>query len=183
MYSAFKKAVQSLSLQTGAPKCPMSYDVTEEEQIKEYVECLFNVVISCKKKYMPKTWWSVDVLSLLLALHLQYTAQYSAGEQTLQWLEGKAVEMKTKFERDQKNRELDTKLKRQKEEEEQEEAAKNRKLVADSSVKLSATLDNLSAAFVKSNSNDNANIDQKLNAFKNDLFQQLIARVLYILIE
>jgi hypothetical protein len=172
MYGAFKKAVRSLSLQPGAPKCPTSYNVTEEEQIKEYVDCLYNVVISCKKKYMPKTWWSVDVLSLLLALHLQYAAQYSGGEQTLPWLEGKAVETKTKFERDQKNRELEIKMKRQKEEEENEEAAKNRKVVAESSIKLTETL----AAFVSNRGSDNTSIDDKLNTFKTDLLQQLDAR-------
>jgi hypothetical protein len=172
MYGAFKKAVRSLSLQPGAPKCPTSYNVTEEEQIKEYVDCLYNVVISCKKKYMPKTWWSVDVLSLLLALHLQYAAQYSGGEQTLPWLEGKAVETKTKFERDQKNRELEIKMKRQKEEEENEEAAKNRKVVAESSIKLTETL----AAFVSNRGSDNTSIDDKLNTFKIDLLQQLDAR-------
>jgi hypothetical protein len=172
MYRAFKKAVRSLSLQPGAPQCPTSYDATEDEQIKEYVECLFNVVITCKRKYMPKTWWSVDVLSLLLALHLQYAAQYSGGEQTLPWLEGKAVETKTKFERDQKNHELEIKMKQQKEEEEQEEVAKNQKVVADSSIKLTDTL----AAFVSNRGSDVASIDDKLNTFKNDLFQQLDAR-------
>jgi hypothetical protein len=123
--------------------------------------------ISCKKKYQPKSWWSVDVLSLLLALHLQLTAQYSVGEQSLDWLGGKAVETK-KFEHDQKNREVELKLsiRRRK---------KNRKKLR-ISVKLSAVFDNLSAAFVSSHGNDNASIDQKLNAFKNDLFQQLDAR-------
>jgi hypothetical protein len=80
MYGAFKKAIQSLSLTPGAPKCPTSYVAAEDEQIQQYVHCLFNEVISCKRKYQPKSWWSVDVLSLLLALHLQSTAQYSVGK-------------------------------------------------------------------------------------------------------
>jgi hypothetical protein len=46
-------------------------------------------------------------------------AQYSAVEQSMDWLEGKSVEC------DQKNCELEMKMKCQKEEEEQEEAAKN----------------------------------------------------------
>ncbi len=77
-----------------------------------------------------------------------------------------------KFECDQKNRELEIRMKRQKEEEEQEEAAKNRKLVADSSVKLIETL----AVLVSNRGSDNAGIDAKLNVFKTDLFQQLDAR-------
>jgi hypothetical protein len=172
MYSAFKKAIRNLSLTAGAPKCPTSFVAAEDEQIQQYVACLLKEVTSCKKKYMPKTWWSADVLSLLLALHLQSTAQYSVCEQSLDWFGGKAVEARTKFERDQKNHELEIRVKRQKEEDEQEDASKNRKLVADSSVKLTEAL----AAFVSNRGSDNISIDDKLNTFKNDLFQQLDAR-------
>jgi hypothetical protein len=63
-------------------------------------------------------------------------------------------------------------MKRQKEEEENEEAAKNRKVVAESSIKLTETL----AAFVSNRGSDNTSIDDKLNTFKNDLLQQLDAR-------
>jgi hypothetical protein len=70
MYGAFKKPVRNLSLLSGAPKCPASYGIATDDEIKGYLESLFYVVTSCKRKYMPKTWWSVDVLSLLLALHL-----------------------------------------------------------------------------------------------------------------
>jgi hypothetical protein len=41
MYDAFKKAIRSLSLISGAPKCPASYDVAEDEQIKECLDCLY----------------------------------------------------------------------------------------------------------------------------------------------
>jgi hypothetical protein len=37
-------------------------------------------------------------------------------------------------------------------------------------------LDNFSAAFTSSHGNSNASIDDKLNKFKNDCFQQLDAR-------
>ncbi len=82
------------------------------------------------------------------------------------------METRTKFERDQKNRELEIKMKRQREEEEQEEAAKNRKVVAESTIKLTDTL----AAFVSNHGSGSASIDDKLTTFKNDLFQQLDAR-------
>jgi hypothetical protein len=35
MYGAFKKAVRSLSLIAGAPKCPTSFVAAEDEQIKK----------------------------------------------------------------------------------------------------------------------------------------------------
>jgi Mg2+ and Co2+ transporter CorA len=49
------------------------------------------------------------------------------------------------------------------EEEEHEEAAKNCKLVAQSSVKLTDTLDKFSNAFAVSHSNSNGGINDKLN--------------------
>jgi hypothetical protein len=48
---------------------------------------------------MLRNWWSADVVSILLALHLLYTAQFAVGEQSLDWLEGKSADAKTKFER------------------------------------------------------------------------------------
>jgi len=50
-------------------------------------------------------------------------------------------------------------MKHQKKEEEQEEADKNQKSVAESSVKLTATLDKFSMALVTSHANNNASID------------------------
>lgn len=85
------------------------------------------------------------------------------------------MEAKSKFEKDQKNREAELALKRKKEEEEQQEAAKNRKMVAESSVMLCSTLGNTLNALVSGRSND-AQIDEKLNVFKKDLLQELDAR-------
>jgi hypothetical protein len=56
MYSAFKKAIQNLSLTAGAPKCPISFVAAEDENIKQYVAWLLNEVTSCKRKYQPKSW-------------------------------------------------------------------------------------------------------------------------------
>jgi hypothetical protein len=55
---------------------------------------------------------------MLLGLHLEYSSQFAAGEQSLEWLDGKSVASSTKFEKDQKNHEAELQLKRQKEEEE-----------------------------------------------------------------
>ncbi len=122
---------------------------------------------------MPRNWWSTDVVSMLLALHHKYTSQFGVAEQSLEWLDGKSANTKTKFEKDQKNREAELKLKRQREEEEQLEAAKNRKLVAESSVKLTATLDKFSDTF---SSRSNHDIDDKLSSFKEDILQRMEAR-------
>lgn len=68
---------------------------------------------------------------------------------------GRKISGSKEFERDQKNCKLEIKVKHQKEEEVQEEAAKNQKLVAELSVKLTTTLDKFSAAFVSIFGNDN----------------------------
>ncbi len=154
MYGAFKKAIRNLSLLPGAPKCPKSYLSATDNEISEYANSLYSVLIS-DKKYMPKSWWSAVVVSMLLALHLEHTSQFAAGEQSLEWLDGKSVACRTKFENNQKNREAELKLKQQKEEDEHEEAAKNCKLVAESSIKLTDTLDKFLNAFAVSRSNSN----------------------------
>jgi hypothetical protein len=115
---------------------------------------------------MPRNWWSTDVVSMLLALHHKYTSQFGVAEQSLEWLEGKSANTKTKFEKDQKNHEVELKLKRL-------EAARNRKLVAESSVKLTATLDKFSDAF-SLRSNDG--LDEKWSSFKEDILQCMEAR-------
>jgi hypothetical protein len=56
MYGAFQKAVRILSLLSGAPKYPASYGSATDNEIKEYLDSLFSLVISCKRRYMPKTW-------------------------------------------------------------------------------------------------------------------------------
>jgi hypothetical protein len=40
MCGAFKKAVRNFSLISGAPKCPTSYGVAADDEIKEYLKCL-----------------------------------------------------------------------------------------------------------------------------------------------
>jgi len=173
LYGAFKKGVRNLSLIPGSPKCPTSYFEATDSEISDYVDSLFSLIVSDKKKYMPRNWWSTDVVSMLLALHHKYTSQFGVAEQSLEWLDGKSANTKTKFEKDQKNREAELKLKRQREEEEQLEAAKNRKLVAESSVKLTATLDKFSDTF---SSRSNHDIDDKFSSFKEDILQRMEAR-------
>ena len=106
-------------------------------------------------------------------LHLEYLKGYGSDNQNVEWLISKAEKAKGKFDTDQKNREAELKLKRQREEEEQLEAAKNRKLVAESSVKLTATLDKFSDTF---SSRSNHDIDDKLSSFKEDILQRMEAR-------
>jgi hypothetical protein len=137
---ALKKGIRNLSLLPGAPKRPKSYLSATDSEISEYADSLYKLLVS-DKKYMPKSWWSVAVVSMLLVLHLEHTSQFAAGEQSLEWLDGKSVACRTKFEMDQKNHEVELKLKWQKEEEEHEEAAKHCKLVAKSSIKLTDTMD------------------------------------------
>jgi hypothetical protein len=63
MYGAFKKAVRNLSLSSGAPKRPKLYLTAADNEITEYANSLFSLLIS-DKKYMPKSWWSAEVLEL-----------------------------------------------------------------------------------------------------------------------
>jgi flagellar biosynthesis component FlhA len=108
-------------------------------------------------------------LSMLLLLHLQYSSQFGNCNQSLDWLEGKVLQTKSKFKKDQKNHEAELALKwKKEEEEEQEEANKNWKMVAESSALLTTTLGNTLTALVAGGSN-NDNIDGKLSDFKKDL--------------
>jgi hypothetical protein len=102
MYGAFKKGMMNLSLVSGALKCPKSMLEVDDSDLADYVTSLFSLLISDKKKYQPNNWWSIEIVSLLLSLHLQYAGQFANGEQSLNWLEGKSVEAKGKFEKDQK---------------------------------------------------------------------------------
>jgi hypothetical protein len=175
MYGAIKKAIRVLSCSPAAPKCPVSYLEADDTELQVYVAALFEVITSDAKKFMPKKWWGLEVVSMLLMLHLQHSSQFGNGNQSLEWLEGKALETKSKFEKDQKNREAELALKQKKEEEEQEEANKNQKMVAESSALLITTLGNTLMALVAGRSN-NDNIDGKLSDFKDALFQELDAR-------
>jgi hypothetical protein len=177
LYSAFKQGVRSLSLVPGAPKCPSSVSEGDEEAVGFYVQTLSQLLVSDTKKFQPKKWWIVEVTSLLLCLHLTYMKSFGNGDQTLAWLEMKGVEAKGKFETDQKNREAEIARKRALEEEEMREAAKNRKLVAESSVQLSSTLGSaldLVAGLVRNNvANNTNNIDEKLGTMQRDIMQRV----------
>jgi hypothetical protein len=41
--------LRKLSRLSGAPKCPASYGIATDEEIKEHLESLFSLVISCKR--------------------------------------------------------------------------------------------------------------------------------------
>jgi hypothetical protein len=111
---------------------------------------------------------------MLLALHLMYSDQFAVGKQSLDCLEGNLADAKTKFEKNQKDHEAELSLKHQREEKEQQEAAKNCKLVVESSVKLTAMLDKFSDAFVKKC--NVVGIDVMLSSFKDQLLQCIDAR-------
>jgi hypothetical protein len=98
-------------------------------------------------------------VSLLLQLHLQYTQNYSLGQQNLTFLEAKQVEHKGNFETDQRNRETQLKQKRLLEEEEHREAAKTRKMLADSSQKLADCLERVTE--LSSSANVLREVDKK----------------------
>jgi hypothetical protein len=180
MYGAIKKGIGILSCNPAAQKCPVSYLEADDADLQVYVTALFELIISDKNKFMPKKWWSLEVVSMLLHLHLQYSSQFGHGNQSLDWLEGKALQTKSKFEKDQRNREAELALKRKKEEEEQEGANKNRKMVAESSALLTTSLANTLTALVAGRSN-NDNIDGKLSDFKKDLLKELDASLLILL--
>jgi hypothetical protein len=94
-----KKALKNSSLLHGASKFPKSTSLLL--QVMRYLSMqnsLVRLLISCKKKYIPKSWWSADIVSMLLALHLQFIS-VAAGEQSLEWLNGKSVAARTKFEK------------------------------------------------------------------------------------
>jgi nitrate/nitrite-specific signal transduction histidine kinase len=64
----FKNGIRNLLLLPGTPKCPTSYFKAMGSDVSNYVESLFSLLVSDMKKYMPRNWWSVDVVSMLLAL-------------------------------------------------------------------------------------------------------------------
>jgi len=99
MHGAFKKALRNSSLLHGASKFPKSTSLLL--QVMRYLSVqnsLVRLLISCKKKYIPKSWWSADIVSMSLALHLQFIS-VAAGEQSLEWLNGISVATRTKFEK------------------------------------------------------------------------------------
>jgi len=111
IYGAIKKGIRILSCNPAAPKCPVSYLEANDADLQVYVAALFELIISDKNKFMPKKWWSLEVLSMLLLLHLQYSSQFGNCNQSLDWLEGKVLQTKSKFKKDQKNHEAELALK------------------------------------------------------------------------
>ena len=75
MYGTFKKGKRSFPLTHGAPKWTNSYLAVDEAELKEYVSTLFELLVSDKRKFLPRSWWSVEVVSMLLGLYFQYNAQ------------------------------------------------------------------------------------------------------------
>jgi hypothetical protein len=102
MYGALKKGMRHLSLTPGAPQCPTSYLEANDAELRSFTASLFELMVSDKKKYQAKNWWSLEVITMLLLLHLQYNSNFGNKDQSLEWLEGKALETKSKFEKDQK---------------------------------------------------------------------------------
>jgi hypothetical protein len=176
MDGALKKGMRHLSTTPGGPKCPTSYLKADDAELGSYTASLFELMVLAEKKYQAKNWWSLEVITMLLLLHLQCNSNFGNIDQSLEWLEGKALETKSKFEKDQKTRETKLALKRKKEEEEQQlEASKNWKIVAESLAMLMAMLGNTLSQLITVRSN-NENIDGKLSEFKKDLFKELDAR-------
>jgi hypothetical protein len=70
-----KRAIQELSLQANAPKCPAKYS-SDDAEMQLYCVKLFDFIASNPKKCYPMKWCSLKVVQELLALHLLYTASY-----------------------------------------------------------------------------------------------------------
>ncbi len=132
LYSALKQGIRSLSLKDGAPKCP-SMLIDGDKAGDDYVSKLYEVLISDSKKFQPKKWWSPDVTRQVLAHHLDYTKAFGNGAQDASWVRTQKAAVRSKFEVDQKNWEVEIARKHAIE---GKEAAKNRKLLADNSSKL-----------------------------------------------
>jgi hypothetical protein len=165
LYSAFKQAIRALSTMKGAAKCPSEF-ISGDPTTDMFVAQLLATITSDSKKFQPRKWWSGEVVSMLLHLHLKYMRDFSNGKQNASWLEGKAVEHRGKFDSDQKNRETELARKRAVEEQERVDAAKNRKIVAESSIKLVECMERMA-------SSSDTNIDEKLGQMKEDIMQKM----------
>ncbi len=73
LYSGFKNGIRGLSLVAGAPKCPDKY-VEDDVSVNNFIVSLHSFLSSNKK--VPKKWWSVEVVRVLLQLHLTYAKDY-----------------------------------------------------------------------------------------------------------
>ncbi len=165
LYSAFKQAIWALSMTKGAAKCPSEF-IECEASTDMFITQLLPTITSDSQKFQLWKWWSGEVVSMLLHLHLKYMRDFSNGAHYASWLEGKAVEHRGEFDSDQNNRENELARKRVVEEEENLEAAKNQKMVAESSIKLVVCVE-------KNASSSDTNKDEKLGQMKDDIMKKM----------
>jgi hypothetical protein len=160
MYSAFKNGIRGLSVVVGAPKCPIKFD-NDAGEVEDFVNALEAHLTT--KKGSPKKWWSTEVIKLLLELHIDYSKDFGIGSQGVAFLEEKKADQKSKYERDQKNREDMLAKKRALEEEERLEAAKNRKIVAEQSIRMADCFEKI-ANNATTSTDISKVVDEKLEA-------------------
>jgi hypothetical protein len=101
LYSAFKQAIWVLSTTKGAAKCPSEF-IIRDSTTDMFVAQLLATITLDSKKFWPRKWWSGELVSMLLHLHLKYMQNFSSSKLNASWLEGKAVEHRRKFDSDQK---------------------------------------------------------------------------------
>jgi hypothetical protein len=173
LYSAFKLGIRTTSLVAGSMRYPSVF-VKGEQETDDYVQSLAALLVSDGKRFHPKKWWSPDVVELLLELHLQYMVEFGSGAQSVDWLMGKAVGHKNKFETDQRSRETELARKRAAEEEELKEASKNRKMVAESSLLLVAALEKISNAATPVATPDiGVIVEEKMGSIQSDMMKKI----------
>jgi hypothetical protein len=68
-----------------------------------FVSQLLATITSNSHEFQPKKWWSGEVASMLLHLHLKNMRDFSSSAQNMSLLEGKPLEHMGKFDNDQKN--------------------------------------------------------------------------------
>jgi hypothetical protein len=156
LYSTFKQAIRALSTTKGAAKCPSEF-ISGDPTTDMFVAQLLAAIISDSKKFQLRKWWSGEIVSMLLHLHLKYMWDFSNGKQNVSWLEGKAAEHRGEFDSDQKNCETELAQKHAVKEQEHVDAAKNRKIVAESSVKLVECMEMMT-------SSSDTNTDEKIGS-------------------
>ena len=104
----------------------------------------------------------------------QYMVEFGSGVQSVDWLMGKAVGHKNKFETDQRSRETEWARKRAAEEEELKEASKNRKMVAESSLLLVAALEKISNAATPVATPDiGVIVEEKMGSIQSDMMKKI----------
>jgi hypothetical protein len=150
----------------GAFKCPSEF-IVGDPTTDMFIVQLLATITSDSQKLQPRKWWSSEVVSMLLYLHLKYMRDFSNGAQNASWMEGKAVVRRGKFDTDQKNHENELAWKHSAvEEEECLEAAKNQEMMAESSIKLVKCMEKMA-------SSSDTNIDEKLGQMKEKIMQKM----------